>query len=132
MIEYLVLIFGGLWLNCLLIWGVYFVTHNGRILEGVRIATSHKLGAFWSKPIFECPVCMSSFWGTLPIVLMIIVSVFLIGKIYLIGLLIIPLWIILLAGLNGIVEGIIFKNKSIIELKKLLVDDMLLEQLLNK
>lgn len=53
---------GVLVFNALIIWGVFYVTASGMIFGFVdRILP----GRWIRKPLFDCPVCMSSVWGGL-------------------------------------------------------------------
>lgn len=117
-------------LNSLLIWGIYFAAQEGKLLAPIKNIAIRKVGGFWAKPVFVCPTCMSSFWGVIPFLLGVAVLVVKNGIESLWWLIALPSYIICLAGLNGCIEYLILVCRSIIELKKMLVDEGLLEEIL--
>lgn len=53
-----------LFLNLFLIVGVWKLTEKDMLLGWFGDRLHKILGAFWSKPVFDCPPCMASIWGT--------------------------------------------------------------------
>ena len=49
--------------NALVIIGVWEATGQGMILEKPANWLRGKLGDYWCKPLFLCPVCCASVWG---------------------------------------------------------------------
>ena len=105
-------------INALIIWGIYFASH-GRILDSLRQFINYKIGLFLSKPLFECPVCMSSAWGALPFVLVVAMDVVFSDLAQLCNLIyVFPYWLAL-AGLNGLIEKVVILLDTIIDYFKL-------------
>lgn len=50
---------------CLGIWAIHILFQEDNALEKLGDWITEKIGEYWSKPIINCPVCMSSFWGTI-------------------------------------------------------------------
>lgn len=50
-------------LNALLIVGAWKCLQPGMILGAYGDWMTRKVGDFWSKPLYDCPPCMSSIWG---------------------------------------------------------------------
>jgi hypothetical protein len=50
-------------LNALVIIGVWESTGTGMLMEKPAAALKAKLGPYWVKPLFDCPVCCASVWG---------------------------------------------------------------------
>lgn len=50
--------------NALVVIGVWESTAPGMILEKPAAWLESKLGRYWVKPLFNCPPCMASVWGT--------------------------------------------------------------------
>jgi hypothetical protein len=48
---------------CLTIWGVHILFQEDHLLEKPGDWITLKLGEYWSKPLINCPICMSSFHG---------------------------------------------------------------------
>jgi len=78
--------------NCLLIIGLHKITREGMLLEKVGTWSVKYFGSFWSNPITECPPCMASVWGILFYFLFVNA-----------GFLILPFYLVALAGLNYLV-----------------------------
>jgi hypothetical protein len=49
----------------LVIWAVHILFQEGHLLEEVGARITKDFGEKWSKPLINCPICMSSFWGTI-------------------------------------------------------------------
>lgn len=47
------------------IWAIYILFQEDHLMKTPGKWITKKLGEYWSKPIINCPVCMSSFWGTI-------------------------------------------------------------------
>ena len=47
--------------NCLLIWGIYGSTRNGELFNLENLP----LPQWMAKPLYDCPFCMSSVWGSI-------------------------------------------------------------------
>lgn len=52
--------------NAKLIIGFNRATQENMILDKVKLWSDKNLGEFWSKPVYSCPTCMSSFHGVIP------------------------------------------------------------------
>ena len=50
-------------LNALVILGVWESTGQGMLMEKPASWLQLKLGDYWVKPFFLCPVCCASVWG---------------------------------------------------------------------
>lgn len=50
---------------CLGIWAIHILFQENHIFERQGKWIELKLGEYWSKPLINCPICMSSFWGTI-------------------------------------------------------------------
>jgi len=78
-------------INSFICFGVYKALDAGMILHRVNRWTVRKRWPDWiTKPLFLCPVCMASFWGTAYFVAIGITWYWL------------PFWILAVAGLNRI------------------------------
>lgn len=51
-------------LNLFLIMGIWKLLQKDMLLGSFGDWMFKKLGKFYSKPVFDCPPCMSSIWGT--------------------------------------------------------------------
>lgn len=51
--------------NSLFIFGLSTLFDENNLLEGLGKLIEKTIGTFWSKPIFLCPACMASVWGTI-------------------------------------------------------------------
>lgn len=49
--------------NALVIIGVWESTGPGMILQKPAAWLQSRIGDYWCKPLFLCPVCCASFWG---------------------------------------------------------------------
>lgn len=91
----------------LFIYCVHILFQEGHLLEKYGNAITKELGDKWSKPLINCPICMSSFWG-----------VFCFAAIsYFFGIqlplrLIIP-YVMCLCGLNTIINKLISKDVNV-------------------
>lgn len=47
----------------LFIWCIHIVFQQGHLLEKPGEWIRGKIGDYWSKPLFDCPICQSSIWG---------------------------------------------------------------------
>lgn len=45
--------------------GIKVASGPDMIFNGVSNFVEKRIGKYWSKPIFGCPACMSSFWGSI-------------------------------------------------------------------
>jgi hypothetical protein len=54
-----------LFLNSLFIWGVHALFSEGHILEKAGDWMTEKLPSWITMPLFDCPACQSSLYGTL-------------------------------------------------------------------
>ena len=89
-------------INSLIIFGIFAVTEEKSLLGFVQMwGTKYNLygqhSKFWSKPLFNCPPCMASVWGTLGF------AYTGIGWQYWI------VWVVSLAGFNYIVNKLLDK-----------------------
>lgn len=89
-------------INSLFIFGLYKITDEDMILEGVGIWLTETLGSYWSKPVINCPPCMASLWGIFGYLLM---SNYLVVCWYLL-----PVWCICLSGFNYLVSEIVLNK----------------------
>jgi hypothetical protein len=48
---------------CLGIWCVHILFQENHLLEKAGDWITEKLGKYWSKPLINCPICMSSLYG---------------------------------------------------------------------
>jgi hypothetical protein len=48
---------------CLGIWAVHILFQEGHLLEKPGKWITNRIGEYWSKPLFACPICQSSCWG---------------------------------------------------------------------
>lgn len=64
----------------------------------LRLWAVKHLGPFWSKPLFTCPPCMASVWGT--------VVYWLVQPICLQSLLIWPMYVVMLSGLVALINSV--------------------------
>lgn len=48
-----------LFLNACIVWGFYFATSDGMVLDFIRTK-------YLSKPLYDCPICMSSIHSAVP------------------------------------------------------------------
>lgn len=95
---------------CLWIWGIYILFQEDQLLHrpfGKAITLA--LGEYWSKPLINCPICMSSFWG--------IIGFFSIRFFFNVDL---PIkqafpFIFCLCGLNTIISKLVSKERIIVE-----------------
>jgi hypothetical protein len=55
-----------LFVHAFAIMGIYGLLSDGMLLGKVGNFIRLKAGAFWSKPLCDCPPCMASVWGFLP------------------------------------------------------------------
>lgn len=49
----------------LTIWCIHILFQEGHLLYKQGKLITATLGEYWSKPLINCPICMSSFWGTI-------------------------------------------------------------------
>lgn len=93
MTEFIQLLFIG----CLWIWGINYLFKKGEILGSIGEYLRASIDKWYLKPLFNCPVCMSSVQGTIIYftfnVLPITIELFLYW----------PFYCICLAGLNHII-----------------------------
>lgn len=52
-------------INSLFIFGVHTLFSEGNLLEGAGKVIERAIGSYWSKPVFTCPLCMASIYGTI-------------------------------------------------------------------
>lgn len=45
------------------IWCIHILFQDDHLLEKQGRWLTDKLGEKWSKPVINCPICMSSLWG---------------------------------------------------------------------
>lgn len=94
---------------CLGIWGIHIIFQEDQILENAGKWITEKLGEWWSKPLINCPVCQSSFWG--------LIGFFAIRYFFNVDL---PLkqlipFIFCLCGLNTLLSKLVTKERIIID-----------------
>src|SRR5688572_2383243 len=53
-----------LFINLLLVVGIWKLFQPDMLFGAQGKWLYDRLGAFWSKPVFDCPPCMASVWGT--------------------------------------------------------------------
>src|ERR1035437_2319234 len=53
-----------MFVNSLIIVGLFYCFGKEQIFGKLGLWVTSKIGPFWSRPLFSCPVCMSSLWGT--------------------------------------------------------------------
>lgn len=51
--------------NALFIFGVKVLFEEGNLLGKTGVFFERVIGTFWAKPLFLCPPCQSSVWGTI-------------------------------------------------------------------
>lgn len=88
--------------NSLFIYGVHTLFSEGHLLEKQGNFIERVIGTFWSKPLFLCPLCMASFWGSVGFFLFVHKEL-----IYW------PLYCICLCGLNTIINDLKSKEFTI-------------------
>lgn len=54
-----------LFLNLLLIFGIWKLFQVDEVFGKAGDWMTKRIGDHWVKPLFDCPACMSSVWGTL-------------------------------------------------------------------
>jgi hypothetical protein len=94
---------------CLGIWAIHILFQEGHMLEKAGDWITEKLGEYWSKPLVNCSICMSSVWG--------IIGFFAIRFFFNVDL---PLkqlipFVFNLAGLNTIISKLVNKERVIVE-----------------
>lgn len=47
------------------IWGIHILFQEDHLLENVGDWLDENLPIYVNKPLWACPICMSSFWGTI-------------------------------------------------------------------
>lgn len=47
------------------IWSVHILFQEDMIFEKQGEWITNRIGEYWSKPLINCPVCMSSLWGVI-------------------------------------------------------------------
>lgn len=94
---------------CLLIHGIHILFQEGHLLERPGIWITNRLGDKWSKPIINCPICQSSFWGA--------ICFFAIDYVFGVHLPIRQLipYLMCLCGLNVIISKLTAKERIIVE-----------------
>jgi hypothetical protein len=105
MIEFLV----SLLPVCLGIWAIHILFQEGHALEKQGKWITDKVGEYWAKPLINCPICQSSFWG--------VIGFFAIRFFFNVDLpykQIIP-FIFCLCGLNTILSKLTTKERIIVE-----------------
>ena len=55
-----------LFFHAFVIMGIYGLLSDGMLLGWLGNAIRLHVGEFWSKPLCDCPPCMASVWGLLP------------------------------------------------------------------
>jgi hypothetical protein len=50
---------------CLGIWAIHILFQDDHLLEGPGVIITAYVGEKWVKPLFDCPICMSSVWGVI-------------------------------------------------------------------
>jgi hypothetical protein len=83
-------------INSLVIWGIFAATRDGMIFN----LESLPLPNWLSYPLYECPVCMSSVWGS--------VGFYMMGD----NIWLMPIWILAIAGLNYLILMLILNENS--------------------
>lgn len=127
-------------MNCFLIWGIFAITQEGKLLYKPKLFFEACISQVLAKPLFNCPTCMSSFWGTVFYIAQFgligdLQEVFSFGFNFQILSTILGqyfLWLLALAGLMNFSELLMLAFSSMIEYKRTLVDEGLLENILNK
>lgn len=54
-----------LFLNFLLVFGIWKLFQKDEVFGALGDWLYKRLGEYWSKPLFNCPPCMSSVYGTI-------------------------------------------------------------------
>lgn len=49
----------------LAIWCIHILFQEDHLLEKPGKTITARVGEYWSKPLINCPICMSSVWGTI-------------------------------------------------------------------
>lgn len=91
------------------IWCIHILFQEDHLFEKIGEKITDKIGEKWSKPLINCPICMSSFWGT--------VGFFAIDYFFGVHLplrQIIP-FVLCLCGLNTLLSKLTSKYKTIID-----------------
>lgn len=79
-------------INVLVIWGVYASTRDGNIIN----LESAPLPKWAAKPLYNCPFCMSSVWGS--------VGFFALSpETYGLGVWFLPVWVLAICGCNYLI-----------------------------
>lgn len=94
--------------TCLLIWAVHILFQEGHLLEKQGEWITNKVGEKWAKPLANCPICMSSFWGLIGFFSLQLFGVYLPIK------LLIP-YVFCLCGLNTIISKLVNKERIIVD-----------------
>ena len=94
----------------LFIYAVHILFQEKHLFEDAGEWLTNKLGQKWSKPLINCPVCMSSLWGTLAffVGLPVVFGVAYAFKFW------IP-YVFCLCGLNTIINKLTSKERIIVE-----------------
>lgn len=85
-------------INALIILGVWEATAPTQVLGPIAQKIEAEIGTTATKPLFNCPVCMASFWG---------LSFYFLGNRFK------PLWHVLsLCGLMKLIMRVVFEPKK--------------------
>lgn len=93
---------------CLGIWAIHILFQEKHMLEKQGKWITDKVGEYWSKPLINCAICMSSFWGIIGFFSLAIFGVYHPIK------LLIP-YVFCLCGLNVIISKLVTKERIIVD-----------------
>jgi len=91
------------------IWAIHIIFQKDQIFEKQGKWITEKLGEYWSKPLINCSICMSSVWG--------LIGFFAIRFFFNVDLpykQIVP-FVFCLCGLNTIISKLVSKERIIID-----------------
>lgn len=87
-------------INILFIFGIHVCFKEEMIFEKAADWIEEKVkDHYWLKPLYSCPICMSSIWGGACFIIFSGLSIFLL-----------PVWVISMAGANYIILQLISKH----------------------